>query len=354
MAVANGGKYTQANYVPTPDQFFDRDLKELKPRANMVLAVVIRKTLGYIDEETGKPKMKDVISISQFDEALSISRRTIWEGIEDIKTAGRVKVDYICAKCRNRNVQIMKCKDLERKVTLYKCADCGHRETPLIEFALNMTDEVKEFFTTRGYNGNDSNGSDGGYAKSATGYANSARGGYAESAYTRNNKRETDRHIESNVDTKMVRGFVTLIHKRYKTPNPPNESVVRRLLEWCVPHGGLAYAKARLMEMPPDLKHTNPVNFLWGRCREFPKWQAIREGRVPEVSAEDQACAEAYTCMLVFAGFRNGDKSKEEAGIALRRCLKLYEDYADEIEVATKIERSQVVRELESLEAGGI
>ena len=63
--------------TPVPNGLFDEHLPKLKPAELKLLLIIIRQTLGWRDERTGKRKQKDWISGSQLRKKTGCSKRAL-------------------------------------------------------------------------------------------------------------------------------------------------------------------------------------------------------------------------------------------------------------------------------------
>ena len=72
---------TENNFTLTPNIIFDCLLKELSSSELKIILVIIRQTIGWFDQKTGKRKEKDRISVSQFVEKTGLSRKSISKAI---------------------------------------------------------------------------------------------------------------------------------------------------------------------------------------------------------------------------------------------------------------------------------
>jgi len=61
---------------------FDKYLAILKPSESVIMMIIFRQTLGWKHPETGKRKMRDWISQSQFQKKSGLSDKTITQAIQ--------------------------------------------------------------------------------------------------------------------------------------------------------------------------------------------------------------------------------------------------------------------------------
>ncbi|MEM7106505.1 MAG: replication protein [Bacteroidota bacterium] len=76
--------------TPVPNTFFDTFLRDLKSSEVMILLIIIRQTLGWIDKNTGKRKKRDWISNTQFQKKTGLSPRTISNSICSLCNKGLI------------------------------------------------------------------------------------------------------------------------------------------------------------------------------------------------------------------------------------------------------------------------
>lgn len=89
--------YEQTTQVP--NILFDLHLPSLTESELKILLIIIRQTYGWIDRYTGKRKMKDLISHSQFITKTGLSRRVISKALQNLVSKGLVNIT-----CRNGNI----------------------------------------------------------------------------------------------------------------------------------------------------------------------------------------------------------------------------------------------------------
>lgn len=83
------------NITQVPNVIFDTYLPLLSESELKVLLVVIRQTLGWIDRRSGKRKLRDRISISQFITKTGLSKRIISIAIQKLSLRGLLEItDY--------------------------------------------------------------------------------------------------------------------------------------------------------------------------------------------------------------------------------------------------------------------
>ncbi len=83
-------KYRQTTMVP--NELFDVHLPYLSLSELKVFLVIIRQTNGWIDKRTGKRKVSDRISHSQFIRKTGLSRRVISSTIQKLISRGLIEV----------------------------------------------------------------------------------------------------------------------------------------------------------------------------------------------------------------------------------------------------------------------
>jgi len=83
---------TENNFTLTPNVIFDCLLKELSSSELKIVLVIIRQTIGWVDQRTGKRKERDRISISQFVEKTGLSRRSISLAINSLSERGLIVI----------------------------------------------------------------------------------------------------------------------------------------------------------------------------------------------------------------------------------------------------------------------
>jgi len=72
------------NFTLTPNIIFDCLLKDLSSSELKIILVIIRQTIGWVDQRTGKRKERDRISFSQFAEKTGLSRKSISKAINSL------------------------------------------------------------------------------------------------------------------------------------------------------------------------------------------------------------------------------------------------------------------------------
>lgn len=86
---------TYKQTTPTPNILFDQHLPNLSESELKVLLVVIRQTYGWMNKKTGKRKVRDRISHSQFIQKTGLSRRIISQAIQSLVRRGLLVIsDY--------------------------------------------------------------------------------------------------------------------------------------------------------------------------------------------------------------------------------------------------------------------
>lgn len=88
--------YEQTTQVP--NILFDLHLPSLTESELKILLIIIRQTYGWIDRYTGKRKLHDRISHSQFITKTGLSRRVISKALQNLVSKGLVSIT-----CRNGN-----------------------------------------------------------------------------------------------------------------------------------------------------------------------------------------------------------------------------------------------------------
>ena len=89
--------YEQTTQVP--NILFDLHLPSLTEAELKILLIIIRQTYGWIDRHTGKRKLYDRISHSQFITKTGLSRRVISKALQNLVSKGLVSIT-----CRNGNI----------------------------------------------------------------------------------------------------------------------------------------------------------------------------------------------------------------------------------------------------------
>ncbi len=79
------------NVTPIPNTLFDKYLCQLKPSETVVLLVIMRQTLGWIDRDGGRKK-RDWITNTQFQYRTSLSDKTISSAIDKLVKRHLIKV----------------------------------------------------------------------------------------------------------------------------------------------------------------------------------------------------------------------------------------------------------------------
>lgn len=74
--------YQQTTQVP--NRLFDHHLPNLTFAELKILLVIVRQTYGWVDRYTGKRKMRDCISYSQYIAKTGLSRRILTETIQSL------------------------------------------------------------------------------------------------------------------------------------------------------------------------------------------------------------------------------------------------------------------------------
>lgn len=71
-------------FTPVPNSFFDNLLLNLSPSEIKIYLIILRQTNGWVSSKTGKRKVYDRISHSQFMQKTNLSRRTVSEAIHSL------------------------------------------------------------------------------------------------------------------------------------------------------------------------------------------------------------------------------------------------------------------------------
>lgn len=363
--------YNKPNYIPFPDEI-TRDLKECSANEIVVLSFILTKTLKY-------RKLADVIALSQIDEGVSISKRSISRAIESLRQSKRLNVIYLCPDCKEPSVEVMACKtpykDKERTTYLYKCRKCGCRETPNIQYSLTYGADVKAMYCENLNMDSNGKGLHGGHARETsppchpdTRVMPERDGGHATLAYTRNRSQETilkkpkegDTPASSPIPHDDIEALQDAVQKSYRTPLQPSYGGCRRLLEYNEDREfwglkGLGYVLMVLEDMPPELKSGKPINSLWRACKMFPEWHKgeptpdyLLDGF--EDTQQDIDFRECKRQLTLFGSWKkNGTYDEKLAAGALRICIAHGETYGEALEKFLGVKISQMQSELEKI-----
>ena len=91
MANFHGFQRLEANFTPTPNQFFDEVIRGDYPKCVIVIvAVLIRETLGWQDNVTGERRIEAELALSQITEKSGLSINSARQGIREAIAAGFV------------------------------------------------------------------------------------------------------------------------------------------------------------------------------------------------------------------------------------------------------------------------
>lgn len=91
MANFHGFQRLEANFTPTPNQFFDEVIRGDYPKCVIVIvAVLIRETLGWQDNVTGERRIEAELALSQITEKGGLSINSARQGIREAIAAGFV------------------------------------------------------------------------------------------------------------------------------------------------------------------------------------------------------------------------------------------------------------------------
>ncbi|WP_395140811.1 hypothetical protein, partial [Armatimonas sp.] len=91
MANFHGFQRLEANFTPTPNQFFDEIIRGDYPKCVIVIvAVLIRETLGWQDNVTGERRIEAELALSQITEKSALSINSARQGIREAIAAGFV------------------------------------------------------------------------------------------------------------------------------------------------------------------------------------------------------------------------------------------------------------------------
>ena len=91
MANFHGFQRLEANFTPTPNQFFDEIIRGDYPKCVIVIvAVLIRETLGWQDSVTGERRIEAELALSQITEKSALSINSARQGIREAIAAGFV------------------------------------------------------------------------------------------------------------------------------------------------------------------------------------------------------------------------------------------------------------------------
>lgn len=81
--------------TPVPNIIFDSLIPHFTESELKVFLVIVRKTLGWFDKETGKRKGRDWIANSQFVQFTGLSKVSIWKSIESLSKRHYIQVTDI-------------------------------------------------------------------------------------------------------------------------------------------------------------------------------------------------------------------------------------------------------------------
>jgi hypothetical protein len=113
--------YKQTTQVP--NFLFDTYLAQLTESELKVLLVVVRQTFGWLDKRTGKRKLKDRISGSQFRDKTGLSKRIITKTVQSLAVKNLLQItDFKGCALQNP-------KDRRGKTYLYYAINAVHMPT---------------------------------------------------------------------------------------------------------------------------------------------------------------------------------------------------------------------------------
>lgn len=121
--------------VPTPDDLFDIYMKDLSGPELKIIMSVVRKTIGFCKEW-------DRISLSQFQQMTNLTKDTIATTIP-LLDEHFLNIKTICCECKADIVNY----PFNRIMKIYKCPNCGTKESPNKEYSLIMSEELKTHLT---------------------------------------------------------------------------------------------------------------------------------------------------------------------------------------------------------------
>ena len=132
-----------------PNIVLDQYLRTLSASELKILLVIIRQTSGWIDKYTGKRKLRDRISYSQFMEKTGYSRRILTKAIKSLEAKGLIAIT-------GSKGQSLECSRSRRGSWLYfnyqhvhfptqRSALLGHEEVH--QSAHNKTNKTKQTVT---------------------------------------------------------------------------------------------------------------------------------------------------------------------------------------------------------------
>ncbi|MBB6054089.1 hypothetical protein [Armatimonas rosea] len=87
MSDFEGFQPLEANFTPTPNQFFDYVVPNFPPCVVSVVATIIRATLGWTDPLTGEKRIEAELSVADIQRRAKLSRNSARDGIRGALTA---------------------------------------------------------------------------------------------------------------------------------------------------------------------------------------------------------------------------------------------------------------------------
>lgn len=120
-----------------PNSLFDYYLAHLSASELKIMLVVIRQTYGWLDQYTGKRKVKDRITHGQFITKTSLSRRAISSAVKSLSEKNLIHIschtgNYVkCARERRGKPVLIYSANLSQHVqkTTRTCAKFAHNKT---------------------------------------------------------------------------------------------------------------------------------------------------------------------------------------------------------------------------------
>ncbi len=87
MSDFEGFQPLEANFTPTPNQFFDYVVPNFPPCVVSVVATIIRATLGWTDPLTGEKRIEAELSVADIQRRAKLARNSARDGIRGALTA---------------------------------------------------------------------------------------------------------------------------------------------------------------------------------------------------------------------------------------------------------------------------